>query len=114
MTVRKVVAYKRYFIDFLKNLPEKMQDKVVKSIEYVETMQRIPTKYLKHIEGTDGLYEIRVKFSSDIVRVFCFFDNGKLVILLSGFVKKTDKTPRTEIEKALRLMNDYNNEKTIK
>ena len=74
MKVRKVIAYKHYFIDFVKSLPIKLQDKVMKSILYVETQQRVPSSYLKHIEGTDGLYELRAKFSTDIVRVFCFFD----------------------------------------
>jgi phage-related protein len=44
--------------------------------------------------------------------VFCFFDEGKLVILLNGFQKNTQKTPKSEIEKALRLMSEYYHEKT--
>ena len=111
MKVRNVIAYRHYFIDFVRSLPEKMQDKIIKTIEYVEILQMIPEKYLKHIEGTKGLYEIRAKFSSDIVRVFCFFDGEKLVVLLSGFQKKTQKTPKNEIDKALKLMQEYFNEK---
>lgn len=111
MKVRTVIAYKHYFIDFVKSLSEKMQDKVVKTIQYVETLQIVPEKYLKHIEGTKGLYEIRVKFASDIIRVFCFFDGEKMVILLSGFQKKTQKTPKKEIDRAVRLMQEYFNEK---
>lgn len=111
MKVRNVIAYKHYFIDFVKSLSEKMQDKVVKTIQYVETLQIVPEKYLKHIEGTRGLYEIRVKFSNNIVRVFCFFDGEKMVILLSGFQKKTQKTPQKEIDRAVRLMQEYFNEK---
>ena len=111
MKVRNVIAYKHYFIDFVKSLSEKMQDKVVKTIQYVETLQIVPEKYLKHIAGTRGLYEIRVKFSSDIIRVFCFFDGEKMVILLSGFQKKTQKTPKKEIDRAVRLMQEYFNEK---
>jgi len=61
--------------------------------------------------GTKGLYEARISLASNIWRVFCFFDKGRLVILLNGFTKKTQKTPKREIEKALRLMNDYFNEK---
>lgn len=64
------------------------------------------------MEGTDGLYEARIQLASNIWRVFCFFDNGKLVILLNGFQKKTQKTPKKEIEKALRLMNQYYQEKS--
>ena len=69
MKLRTVIAYKHYFIDFVKSLPEKLQDKIMKSILYVETQQMVPAKYLKHIEGTQGLYEIRAQFSSDIVRI---------------------------------------------
>ena len=54
MKGRNVIAYKHYFIDFVKSLSEKMQDKVVKTIQYVETLQIVPEKYLKHIEGTKG------------------------------------------------------------
>jgi phage-related protein len=62
---------------------------------------------LKILVGTNGLYEARIQLGSDIWRVFCFFDNGKLVILLNGFTKKTQKTPKNEIEKALQLMQKY-------
>lgn len=87
--------------------PQKVQDEIFKIIEIIEFQQRIPEKYLKHIEGTKGLYETRIKLGSDIWRVFCFFDNGKLVILLKGFQKKTQKTPKSEIEKATKLMTEY-------
>ncbi|WP_200871490.1 type II toxin-antitoxin system RelE/ParE family toxin, partial [Saccharicrinis fermentans] len=87
--VREVIAYKNYFQDFLKNQTIKVQDKIFKVIEIIETYERIPSQYLKAITGTDGLYEARVKLASDIWRVFCFFDKGKLVILLNGFQKKT-------------------------
>jgi len=63
------------------------------------------------MQGTDGLYEARIQLASNIWRVFCFFDNNKLVILLNGFQKKTQKTPKNEIERALRLMNEYYQEK---
>lgn len=70
-------------------------------------MERIPIKYFKFMEDTDGLFEIRVTLGSDIFRVFCFFDEERLVVLLSGFQKKTQKTPKNEIDKAVRLMAEY-------
>ncbi len=109
--VREVIAYKDYFEDFLKKQTVKVQDKIFKVIEIIETYERIPSQYLKSITGTDGLYEARVKLASDIWRVFCFFDEGKLVILLNGFQKKTQKTPKKEIDKAKGLMNEYFDEK---
>ncbi|MEQ8238738.1 MAG: type II toxin-antitoxin system RelE/ParE family toxin [Cyclobacteriaceae bacterium] len=112
--IREVIAYKHYFEEFLSKQPVKVQDKVFKIIEAIETLERVPSHYLKHLAGTDGLYEARVKLGSNIWRVFCFFDEGRLVILLNGFQKKTQKTPKSEIEKALRIMNEYYHNKTNK
>jgi len=70
-------------------------------------LERIPTTYLKLISGTNGLYEARIQLGTDVWRVFCFFDKGKLVILLNGFQKKKQKTPKNEIEKAIILMKEY-------
>lgn len=109
--VREVIAYKEFFEDFLKGQTVKVQDKIFKVVEIIETYERVPSQYLKAIIGTDGLYEARIKLASDIWRVFCFFDKGKLVILLNGFQKKTQKTPKKEILKAAKLMNEYFEEK---
>ncbi len=105
--VRQVIAYKSYFEDFLQNQTVKVQDKIFKVIEIIETYERVPSQYLKAITGVDGLFEARIKLASDIWRVFCFFDKGKLVILLNGFQKKTQKTPKREIQKAAKLMEEY-------
>jgi phage-related protein len=105
--IREIIAYKNHFEDFLKSQPVKVQNKIFKIIEAIETLERIPTTYLKLISGTDGLYEARIQLGSDIWRVFCFFDKGRLVILLNGFQKKTEKTPKNEIDKAINLMNEY-------
>ncbi|MDH5365972.1 MAG: type II toxin-antitoxin system RelE/ParE family toxin [Cyclobacteriaceae bacterium] len=69
------------------------------------TVEIIPKKFFKHIE--DGIYEIRIKSGSNIYRLFSFFDEGKLVILLHGFTKKSQKLPRKEIDRALRLRREY-------
>ncbi len=63
------------------------------------------------MEDTDGLYEIRVEVGSNIFRIFCCFDKGSLVILFNGFQKKTQKTPKQQIERAMKLMIEYFNEK---
>ena len=112
MKVREVIAYENHFEEFLLEQPKKVQDKIFKIIEAIETLERVPANYLKSIEGTNGLYEARIQLGSNIWRVFCFFDHGKLVILLNGFQKKTKKTPKNELEKALRLMTKYYSEKT--
>ncbi|MFV5701665.1 type II toxin-antitoxin system RelE/ParE family toxin [Flavobacterium sp. XS2P12] len=112
MNIREVIAYKNYFEDFLLEQPKKVQDKIFKIIEAIETLERVPSNYLKSMEGTNGLYEARIQLASNIWRVFCFFDHGRLVILLNGFQKKTQKTPKNEIDKALRLMKQYYQEKS--
>ncbi len=112
MKVREVIAFKDHFEKFLQAQPKKVQDKIFKIIEAIETLERVPSNYLKFMTSTDGLYEARIQLGSNIWRVFCFFDNDKLVILLNGFQKKTQKTPKNEIEKALHLMTDYYTQKT--
>lgn len=74
-------------------------------------MERVPETYLKHLENTDGLYEIRIQSGSDIFRIFCFYDKGQLVVLANGFQKKTQKTPKKEIELALKIKAEYENDK---
>ncbi|MFR9592187.1 MAG: type II toxin-antitoxin system RelE/ParE family toxin [Rikenellaceae bacterium] len=111
MKAREVITYKSYFEDFFKEQTPKVRDKIIKILDIIEQVERIPTTYLKYIEGTDGLFEVRVQLASNIFRIFCFFDNGKLVVLLSGFQKKTQKTPRREIERAVSIMKEYYNEK---
>lgn len=70
MKIREVISYKNYFEDFLLNQPLKVQDKIFRIFEAIETLERIPSNYLKHIEGTDGLYEARIRLGSNIWRVF--------------------------------------------
>ena len=109
--IREVVEFENHFSEFLKKQTVRVQNKIFKIIEAIETLERVPSNYLKILVGTNGLYEARIQLGSDIWRVFCFFDNGKLVILLNGFTKKTQKTPKNEIEKAIQLMTKYHSNK---
>ena len=111
MKYREVVTYKHFFEDFFREQSPKVQDKIINILDLVEQIERIPSTYLKYMEGTDGLFEIRVQLASNIFRIFCFFDGNKFVVLLSGFQKKTQKTPKKEVERAIKLMNEYYNEK---
>ena len=104
---RTIITYKNYFEDFLKRQRQKVREKIVWTFLLIEEVQIVPEIYLKHLEGTDGLYEIRVQQGSDIFRIFCFFDEGQLVVLTNGFQKKTQKTPNQEIKKALKIMEEY-------
>ncbi|HAO08284.1 MAG TPA: addiction module toxin RelE [Chryseobacterium sp.] len=114
MKVRTIILYKTYFTDFYNKLRQKVKEKIVWAFKLIETIQQIPAEYLEHMEGTDGLYEIRVKLGSDIFRIFCFFDEGKIIVLANGFQKKTQKTPKTEIEKAIKIKTEYESEKQHK
>ncbi len=105
--IEKIRFYKNYFQDFFSKQNKKVKAKIVWTFDLVEDLQRVPETYLKHIENTDGLYEIRVQLGSDIFRIFCFFDQGHLVVLANGFQKKTQKTPKKEIEMALKIKAEY-------
>jgi phage-related protein len=87
---RKLIFYKNYFGEFFNSLPK---------------------KFFEHLTGTDGLYEIRIEFESNIYRIFCCFDEGKLVVLFNGFQKKSQKTPQNKIDKALKIKQEYFNDK---
>ena len=108
---RTIILYKDYFSDFFNRQRIKVKEKISWTIDLIETHERIPEIYLKHLEGTEGLYEIRVQLGKDEIRIFCFFDKGQLVILANGFYKKSQKTPKKEIEKALKIKNEYEDEK---
>lgn len=115
MTVKKkyrsVILYKDYFQDFFEKQRNKVKDKIIWTLELIEDIQKIPDTYLKYIENTDGLYEIRVQQGNDIFRIFCFFDQGRLLIVMNGFQKKSQKTPKKEISKALKIKVQYENGK---
>lgn len=109
--IRTIIFYKDYFSEFFVKQKNKVKDKIIWTLELIEELHRVPESYLKHMENTDGLYEIRIQQGNDIYRIFCFFDQGQLVVLANGFQKKTQKTPKQEIEKALKIKEEYFNEK---
>lgn len=73
LKIRVVTFYKDYFTEFFIKQREKVQDKITWTLDLIEQLEKVPETYLKHIENTEGLYEIRVKQGSDIFRIFCFF-----------------------------------------
>ena len=84
---RTIIFYKDYFQEFFLKQRDKVKDKIIWTFDMIEELQRVPETYLKHIENTDGLFEIRVQLGSDNFRIFCFFDQGQLVVLANGFQK---------------------------
>lgn len=111
--IRTIIFYKQHFTSFYVTLAEDVRRKINSVLTLVRTQQHIPAKFFRQIEETDGLYEIRIEFASNIYRIFCCFDKGHIVVLFNGFQKKSQKTPRTQIEKAVMLMNEYFNSKKI-
>jgi phage-related protein len=111
--VRTAFYYKNYFFDFYNLQRPRVKIKIFWTIDVIEKVNKISTKYLKHITETNGLFEIRVKTGTDIFRIFCFFDGFQKLIILNGFQKKSEKTPRSEIKKALLLKLNYEKEQYI-
>ena len=109
--VREVVYYRHYYLNFFNLQSKEVQKKLNWTLGMIATCHQIPEKYFKHIEGQKGLYEIRVEMGSNIFRIFSFFDEGNLIVLVNGFQKKSMKTPHTEIQRALSIRKQYYYEK---
>ena len=112
--IRDIYYYKNFYLDFFETLKPDVKRKFNWTLKLIATLDRVPAKYFNHMENTTGLFEIRVEVGSDIYRVFSFFDKGRLIILLNGFQKKSQKTQKGEIELAEKLKKQYFDEKTDK
>jgi phage-related protein len=112
--VRDIYYYKDYYLEFFETLKPDVKRKFNWTLKLISTIDRVPVKYFKHLDSTTGLFEVRVEVGSDIFRVFSFFDEGRLIILLNGFQKKSMKTPKNEIKLAEKLKKQYFNEKSDK
>lgn len=106
-TIRQVIAYKRYFLDFYESQIGEVQKKIEWTLNLLRTIERVPKKYFDHMTGTNGLFEVRVGLGGNIL----YSHSWNLVVLGNGFQKKTSKTPKGEIEKALKIKEEYENEK---
>jgi len=104
---RKIEVYQNHFWDFYNKQSQKVQQKIDWTVTLVQTSKVVPEKYFKHLTNANGLWEIWVSANNGIFRIFCFFDKGNLVVVLSGFQKKTQKTPKSEIARAERLKKEY-------
>ncbi len=105
--IRELVFYRHYFQEFYAKQTEKVKGKIDFVLFVLTHTERVPEKFLKHFEGQKSLYEIRIEVSNNIFRIFCCFDKGKIVVLFNAFQKKTQKTPKPEIELAIKLINEY-------
>ncbi len=111
--IRKIIFFENHFIKFYQKQDSKVKGKIQYTLELIKQVDKVPKKFLKHLTETNGLYEIRIEHQSNIYRIFCCFDKDKLVVLFNGFQKKTQKTPKKEIERALKLKKKYFEQKNI-
>ncbi|SBV93768.1 conserved hypothetical protein [uncultured Dysgonomonas sp.] len=102
---RKIRTYGGYFEEFMKTLTENEQNKIQYGLLLLKTQERLSRKFVSLIR--DGIFELRTEYNSNIYRVFFIFDEGNVVALFNGFQKKTQKTPNSEIEKAIKIKEEY-------
>jgi phage-related protein len=102
-----LIYFRNYYWDFFNAQSEGTKDKIDFVLYLVTIAERIPQKFFEQITESSGLFAIRIEFESNIFRIFCCFDKGNLVVLFNGFQKKTRKTPRKEIDKAMKIMKEY-------
>lgn len=103
--MRKILTFRRYFLDFYEQLEAKAQEKIDYALMLLKTQNRISAKFVKHLE--DSIYELRAVYGDVTYRILFCFDEGNLVILLNSFQKKTRKTPRAVIDLAKKIRSDY-------
>ena len=102
---REIFVYKNYFYDFIETLSDKVVEKIEYGLSLLESQDRVSKKFVKYLR--DDVYELRTEYESNIYRVFFIFDNGNIVVLFNGFQKKSQKTPQNELNKAIKLKEEY-------
>lgn len=105
--VRTIKLFRHYYKEFYIEQTDYVRDKINFVLRLVETQRIIPRKFFRFIEGSDGIYEIRIEVESNIYRIFCCLDKGALVVLFHGFQKKTQKAPLKEIKRAEAIKKEY-------
>ena len=104
-TMRKIIAYKNYFSDFIKKLSADETNKIRRALDLFKVEDRMPRHFIKFIR--DGVYESRVNYGNNEFRIFFIYDGDTVVVLFNAFKKKTQKTPDNEIKKAIKLKEEY-------
>jgi len=102
---RTIITFGGYFETFIESLSEKEQQKVDYLLTLLRTQDRLPVKFIKFIR--ESVYELRMEYNSNIYRIFFIFDEDKVVVLFNGFQKKSQKTPSIEIDRAIKIKNEY-------
>jgi len=105
--IREIFYYENHYLDFFEGLNPDVKKKFNWTLQLIATIERVPEKYFKHMTKSSGIYEVRVEVGSNIFSVFSFFDKGNLIVLVNGFQKKSQKTPKKELELAEKLKKQY-------
>lgn len=103
--MKRIIAYKNYFDRFIKDLSELERKKVLYGLALLSTDDKVPRHYIKYL--LDGIYELRITCGNNEFRIMFIYDGDKIVVLFNCFRKKTQKTPKNEIDKAIRLKDEY-------
>ncbi len=103
--MRKIIAYKNYFSEFIKKLSADEVCKIQRALDLLKVENKMPRHFIKFIR--DGIYEFRVTYGNNEFRIFFIYDGDTIVVLFNAFKKKTQKTPNNEINKAIKLKNEY-------
>ena len=107
--MRRIIAYKNYYQEFMATLSQQEREKIRRALLLFETEDRIPRHYISYIR--DGVYELRVTYGNKEFRLFFIYDGDTIVVLFNCYTKKTKKAPKREIDKAIRLKEEYRNER---
>ncbi len=107
--MKRIIAYKDYYKAFYESLSQDEKDKVDRVLVLMHSQSRMPTHYIKPLQ--DGIYELRISVRDKELRILFIYDGNVLVVLFNCFVKKRRKTPKAEIEKAVKLKKMYYEEK---
>ena len=109
--MKKILAYKDGYQSFYRSLEQQEKDKVDRIMILMQSYDRIPAHYIRFLRN--GIFELRISGHNKELRILFIYDGDDIVILLNCFVKKTRKTPRAELEKAIRLKQEYEESKRI-
>ena len=104
---RQLIYFRGYFWEFYNKQSEQVREKIDQVLFLITIAEKIPKKFFDKIKGYDGLFEIRIEYSGNIYRIFCCFDEGNLVVLFQGFQKKTQRTPKKELDRVARIKEEY-------
>jgi len=105
--IREILFWGNDFTAFYNQQELKVRKKIDYVLWLITHTERVPIKFLKYLEDTDNLYEVKISSTFKEIRILCFFDETKVIVLINCFIKKSQKTPKNEIELGEKLRREY-------